>query len=150
LKNFAFRRDRETPMSNLQRSLIKALGILLALAVMPPVSTNAFAAAPYPSKPVRIIVAMAPGGSNDMVGRLIAAKLSERLGKQVFVENRGGAGGVIGAESVAKADPDGYTLLLISGSHVIQPALQKLPYDPIKSYTLIARVATGRWSGRGW
>jgi tripartite-type tricarboxylate transporter receptor subunit TctC len=119
--------------------LLKVVGLLITIVLTPGLSL----AAQYPAKPVRIVVAMAPGGSNDMVGRLIAAKLTDRLGKQVIVENRGGAGGVIGAESVAKAEPDGYTLLLISGSHVIQPALQKLPYDPIRSYTPIARIGTG-------
>ena len=106
------------------------------------VSAGFVVAAAYPSKPVRLVIAMAPGGSNDLVGRMIASNLTERLQKQVLVENRAGGGGIIGAEYVAKADPDGYTLLLIGGSHIIQSAFQELPYDPIKSYSLIARVGT--------
>ena len=101
------------------------------------------AADAYPSKPVRLIIPFPPGGSNDIVGRLIAAKLSERLGKQVVVDNRGGAGGVIGTEMAAKADPDGYTLLIASAAYAINPALYKLPYDPMKSFTPIAKLGSG-------
>ena len=89
-------------------------------------------------------IPLPPGGSNDIVGRQIAAKLSERLGKQVVVENRGGAGGIIGTEMVAKADPDGYTLLIAAAHHTVYtPLHQKLPYDPMKSFTPIARVGSG-------
>ena len=69
--------------------------------------------------------------------------MSERLGKQVLVENRGGGGGIIGTEMVAKADPDGYTLLIVAADHTIQPALQKLPYDPVKSFTPITKLTSG-------
>ncbi len=94
----------------------------------------------YPTKPVRIIVPFAPGGTADTLGRLAAQKLSESLGQQFVIENRGGAGGVIGSEIVAKAQPDGY-MLVVSGvaSHAIQPALSKnVPFDPIKDFTHIA------------
>jgi tripartite-type tricarboxylate transporter receptor subunit TctC len=100
-------------------------------------------AASYPSRPVRLIVPYPPGGTTDIVGRLIAAKLSKHLGKQVIVDNRGGGGGIIGTEAAAKAAPDGYTLFVGSGAYSIQPALQKLPYDPLKSFTPVARAVSG-------
>jgi tripartite-type tricarboxylate transporter receptor subunit TctC len=97
----------------------------------------------YPSKPVRLIIPFPPGGSNDIVGRFIATKLSERLGKQVVADNRGGAGGVIGTEAAAKSDPDGHTLLIISSAYAINTSLYKLPYDPVKAFSPIAKVGTG-------
>jgi tripartite-type tricarboxylate transporter receptor subunit TctC len=112
-----------------------AFALLLALA--------APAAAEYPDRPVRLIIPFPPGGSNDVVGRLVAHQLSEKLGHKVFVDNRGGAGGVLGTEAVATAAPDGYTLLIISIAHAVNPALYKLNYDPIKSFTPISILATG-------
>jgi len=97
----------------------------------------------YPNRPVRLIVPFPPGGSNDVVGRLVAMQLSTQLGQQVFVDNRGGAGGVIGTEACATAAPDGYTLCIISIAHAVNPALHKLNYDPIKSFTPISVFATG-------
>lgn len=94
----------------------------------------------WPSRPVRIVAPFAPGGSADTLGRLIAQKLSEQLKKNFFVENRPGAGGVVGSELVAKSAPDGYTLV-VSGiaSHVIAPQLPAgTPYDPLKDFTHIA------------
>ena len=92
----------------------------------------------YPTKPVRIIVPFPPGGINDTVGRMIATQLSERLGKQFVVDNRGGAAGIVGSELAANAPKDGYTLLIVSLVHAVNPWLYKLPYDPIKSFTPIA------------
>jgi tripartite-type tricarboxylate transporter receptor subunit TctC len=100
----------------------------------------------YPSKPVRLIISFAPGGSDDIIGRLIATQLSERLGKQVVVDNRPGGGGIVASEIVAKSDPDGYTLLLIQISHTMQAALQKLPYDPVKSFSPIAKLGRGTYA----
>jgi tripartite-type tricarboxylate transporter receptor subunit TctC len=104
------------------------------LALAPP----AFAQG-WPAKPVRIIVPFAPGGTADTLGRLVAQKLGESFKQQFVVENRAGAGGVIGSEIVAKAAPDGY-VLVVSGvaSHCIQPALSKVPFDPIRDFTHIA------------
>jgi tripartite-type tricarboxylate transporter receptor subunit TctC len=124
-------------MPTLHGTLLKAAGLLLAL-------TTAVAAQDYPNKPVRLIIPFPPGGSNDGVGRLIATHLSERLGKQVVVDNRGaGAGGVVGSEVAANAPHDGYTLLIISLAHAVNPWLYKLPYDPIKSFTPVAILASG-------
>jgi len=115
--------------------LWSALALLLAL--------TAPAAAEYPDHPVRLIIPFPPGGSNDVVGRLVANQLSEKLGHKVFVDNRGGAGGVLGTEAAAAAAPDGYTLLIVSIAHAVNPALYKLNYDPIKSFTPVSILATG-------
>src|SRR6476646_4198405 len=92
-----------------------AFAVLLAL--------TAPAAAEYPDHPVRLIIPFPPGGSNDVVGRLVARQLSAKLGQQVVVDNRGGAGGVLGTEAAVQAPPDGYTLLMISIGHAVNPAL---------------------------
>jgi tripartite-type tricarboxylate transporter receptor subunit TctC len=102
------------------------------------------AAAPdYPTRPIRLIVPFAPGGGTDMVARVIAPKMTERLGTSVVVDNRGGAGAIIGTAMAAKAAPDGHTLLVCDTAHTIQPALQKLDYDPVKSFSLIASLVVG-------
>ena len=116
-----------------------ALALTLALTV----SVSRPAAAEYPDRPVRLIIPFPPGGSNDVVGRLVASQLSEKLGHKVYVDNRGGAGGVIGTEAAASAAPDGYTLLVVSIAHAVNPALYTLKYDPIKSFTPISIMATG-------
>jgi tripartite-type tricarboxylate transporter receptor subunit TctC len=97
----------------------------------------------FPAKPVRLVVPFPPGGPADGLGRLLAEKLKQSWGESVIVENRGGAGGNIGAELVAKAAPDGYTLLLNASNHVINSALlEKMPFDPIKDFTPITEVAS--------
>ena len=134
---------KEKPMPNMESLLMKALGLLLALAIVLPLSAAVAAADSYPSKPVRLIVPYAPGGGGDFAARTIASKLSEPLGQQVVVENRGGAAGIIGMEMVAKSAPDGYTLLLHSGALVTNPLFFKVPYDPEKSFTPITLVNSG-------
>jgi tripartite-type tricarboxylate transporter receptor subunit TctC len=104
---------------------------------------SAAAAQEYPVKPIRLIIPFPPGGSNDIVGRLVAAELSGRLGRQVIVDNRGGAGGVLGTELAANADPDGYTLLIVSVAFTFNPSLYKLRYDPEKSFTPVAMLGVG-------
>ena len=123
-------------MRNLLLRLSGAVMVLLALAA-------SAAADDYPSKPVRLIVPFPPGGSNDVVGRLVAQQLGAQLGQQVFVDNRGSAGGMVGAEMAAAAAPDGYTLLVVSIPFAVDPALHKLNYDSIKSFAPIALLATG-------
>jgi tripartite-type tricarboxylate transporter receptor subunit TctC len=103
----------------------------------------ASAADDYPNRPVRLIVPFPPGGSNDVVGRLIAKQLGEELKQNVYVDNRGGAGGTIGTEACAVAAPDGYTLCIISIAHAVNPWLHKLNYDPIKSFVPVSILATG-------
>jgi len=97
----------------------------------------------FPARPIRIVVPFTPGGGNDIMGRFIAAKLTERLGRQTVVENRPGADGIIGADVVAKAPPDGYTLLIISVSYAMNAALHKLPYDPVTSFAPVAQIGIG-------
>ena len=100
-------------------------------------------AADYPARPVRIIVPFAPGGPTDIMARVMAAHLGERLGGSFIVENRPGAGGNIGAGVVAHADPDGYTLLIHSSALVVNPGLYKqVPYDPYKDFAPIAELGT--------
>jgi tripartite-type tricarboxylate transporter receptor subunit TctC len=118
------------------------LGLLLALWATALYTTNA-AAQTYPSKPVRMIIPFPPGGSNDVVGRMIAFQLSERLGRQVVAENQGGAGGIIGTDLVARSAPDGYTLLLISVAHAFGASMYKLPYDSIAAFAPVALLGTG-------
>ncbi|MCC6533491.1 MAG: tripartite tricarboxylate transporter substrate binding protein [Burkholderiales bacterium] len=100
------------------------------------------APADYPRKPVRLIVPFAPGGPVDVVARSIAPKMGEALGQQVLVDNRGGAGSAIGSELAAKAPPDGYTILMVSGSYVMNPAMvKKLPYDSVKDFAPVSLMA---------
>jgi tripartite-type tricarboxylate transporter receptor subunit TctC len=118
-------------------TLLKAIGLLLALCA------SAFAQ-DYPTKPVRLIVPFPPGGSNDVVARLLTTHLGERLGKQVVVENRAaGAGGVVGSEYAFSQPHDGYTLLIISLAYSVNPWLYKLPYDPFKGMTPVAMFGSG-------
>ena len=93
----------------------------------------------YPTKPIRLIVGFAPGGGTDIVARALAPKMSESLGQSVIIENRPGAGGLIGTGVVVNAEPDGYTLLVQSASYAANPAIyKKLPYDPLKSLIDVA------------
>ena len=95
------------------------------------------------SKPLRIIVPFAPGGSNDIVGRALATELSLRLKRNVFVENRPGAGGVMGTDMAAHSEPDGNTLVLISSTFTMNPSIMKLNYDPIKSFIPVSMIGMG-------
>lgn len=104
------------------------------------------AAAQAPPKPVRLIVGFAAGGATDITARMIAPKLSESLGVPVVVENRGGSGGLIATEMVARAQPDGSTLLLMPAADAVQPALRaKLPYDLERDFAPVSRIVTGPW-----
>lgn len=107
------------------------------------VPLSAQAQADYPNKPIRLIIGFPPGGSTDIVGRIVAQKLGERLGQTIVVENRAGAGGTIGAELAAKAAPDGYTLTIgTTSTHAVAAgAYSKLPYDPVKGFMPISLVA---------
>ncbi|HYA46958.1 MAG TPA: tripartite tricarboxylate transporter substrate binding protein [Burkholderiales bacterium] len=96
----------------------------------------------YPNKPVHMIISFTPGSSTDIVGRIVGQKLSEMWGQPVVAENRAGAGGSIGSAVVAKADPDGYTLLVNSNAHCVNPAIYaKLPYDTLRDFSDIAPLA---------
>ena len=97
----------------------------------------------YPTRPVRVIVGFPPGSGTDMIARFVGNKLTERLGQQVVVDNRPGANGIIAAELVAKAAPDGHTLLAMSISHTKNAAVYKLPFDAVKSFTPITQLGAG-------
>src|SRR4051812_45474488 len=116
-----------------------ALAILGLLA--PPTQMQA-QAQQYPTKPVHVVISFTPGSSTDIVGRIVMQKLSEIWGQPVVPENRGGAGGSIGSAAVGQAQPDGYTLLINSNAHTVNPAIYaKLPYDTLKDFTDIAPLA---------
>ena len=101
------------------------------------------AAQQYPVKPVRIIVPFAPGGGSDFIARFTAQRLTESLGKQVIVENRPGAGGLLGIEAGVRSDPDGYTLTLIASSYTVNPALYPLKFDPVSDITPVVQISQG-------
>ena len=113
-----------------------------ALAAQRPASDGS--AQNFPARPIRIIVPQAPGGSNDIMARYIGGQLAERVGRPVVVDNRPGAEGMIGTEIVARATPDGYTLLMASRAFTMNPAVvKKLPYDPIKDFDWVAMLGNG-------
>jgi len=119
-----------------KRTLLAQVMVLLGIFA----SMNCEAA--YPERPIRLIVPFAPGGGNDVMARILGQKLTESWGQQVIADNRSGAGGNIGADIVAKADPDGYTFLFISVSFVINAAMQpKLPFDPVRDFSAVGRLA---------
>ena len=97
----------------------------------------------YPTRPIRLIVPQAPGGSNDIMARFIGNYLTERLGRQVVVDNRPGAEGMLGTEIVARSAPDGYTLLMVSAAFTMNPAVRKVPYDPLKAFDWVAMLGSG-------
>src|SRR5262245_15329635 len=121
-------------MKLVRRQFLRFAGLGAAL----PWSYAAAAAPAYPDKPVRVIVPFAVGGPTDIVARLIAQKLSESWGQQVYVENAAGASGNIGTRTVARAAPDGYTVLVTTSGFVVNPSLYaNIPYDPIKDFAPI-------------
>ena len=120
-------------MKTLARSLIAA-----ALSL---VTFSAVHAQSYPNKSVKLIVPSAPGGFTDVVARILSQRLSTVMGQQFVVENKAGAGAVIGTDFVAKSTPDGYTLVIVSSNHVISPWIYKtVPYDPLKSFVAVAKL----------
>lgn len=123
-------------------ALLVAAISLSAIAHAQPAATGAAQA--YPNRPIRVIVPLAPGGGTDTVARLVSGKLSELLGQQLVVDNRGGGGGVIGTEIAAKANADGYTILMgsITTNAVNSVLYRKLPYDPLRDFAAISMVGT--------
>jgi len=128
-------------MRTTRSSYLAVLG-LLAVALPAAHSAAQPPAAGFPDKPVRIIVPFPPGGSNDMLIRYLGIKLTDRLGQQIVVDNRGGANGIIGADLAAHAPADGYTLLMVSTSYVMNAAVRPLPYDVEKSFDPVSMIGT--------
>ena len=124
-------------MNTAYKAAMRSLLVLTLLALSLP---NGFAQG-YPNRPVRLIVPFAPGGFTDVVARILGQKLSVAMGQQFVIENKAGAGSTIGTDFVAKAAPDGYTLVMVSTTHVISPWIYKtMPYDPIKSFTPVSKL----------
>ncbi len=128
-------------MPKLRALIILGTGLLPALATF--AAPAPAAAAEYPTRSIRLIIPFPPGGSNDVVGRIVANQLGQKLGQQVFVDNRAGAGGVVGTDVAAKSTPDGYTLLVISVAHAVDPWIYKEPFDPIKDFVPVGILGTG-------
>ncbi len=134
-----------TPDSRLQRA-VRGAGVIphpssfilcLALAATPCVAQT------FPAKPIRFLVPFGPGGVGDITARAVAQKLSDQMGQQVIIDNRPGAGGVVASEIVAKAEPDGHTLLLLNNAHAISMSLFKsLPYDTLRDFAPVSTVGT--------
>jgi tripartite-type tricarboxylate transporter receptor subunit TctC len=123
--------------------MAKALRLLAALVAFIALG-NTHAQTVYPNRPVRLVVPFAPGGTNDILGRLVADKFSEKLGQPFIADNRGGANTMLGSEIVARATPDGHTLLIVSASIAVNPSLvRKLPYDTERDFAPIGLVAGG-------
>ena len=127
-----------------ERMTVRISGILAATLVAATASSGAAVAQEFPNKPLRLIVPFPPGGGNDILARSVGQRLAEIIGQQVIIDNRGGAGGLIGAELAAKAVPDGYTIFLASiGNLAFNPALHaKLPYDPVRDFAPVTLLAT--------
>jgi tripartite-type tricarboxylate transporter receptor subunit TctC len=122
--------------------LRRCVAVLLSLCLLP--AMPALAEGTYPTKPIRLVVPFSPGAGTDTVARFVAQKLSERLGQLVVVDNRTGAGGAIGAAEVAKAEPDGYTLLFVASPFTTVAASAKNPgYDPVGQFVPVAPIASG-------
>lgn len=123
----------------LKQILIASSAILLGIG-----ATSSHAQA-YPNKTIRMIVPIAAGGGTDTMARLISQKLAEQMNVTVFVDNRPGAGTVIGTEYFSKTPPDGYTLMTVAPEFSIQPSLRKVPYDPIKDFSFITQLTSGQY-----
>mgnify|MGYP000488132503 CR=1 FL=1 len=123
------------------RHFVRQLCQAALLSCLVGITAPAALAQAYPNKPIKLIVPFAPGGFTDVVARILGQKLSVSLGQPFVIENKAGAGSTIGTDFVAKAAPDGYTLVMVSTTHVISPAIYpKLPYDPIKSFTPVSKL----------
>jgi tripartite-type tricarboxylate transporter receptor subunit TctC len=126
-----------------RRKLIKGAGALAAGAAAPAILRIRSAYAAYPERPVKIVVANTPGGPSDIVGRILSGALQQSTGKTFVIENRGGAGGNIGMEYAARAEPNGYTILLATNAYSVNYGLyQQLPFDPYKDFVGVSELAT--------
>lgn len=124
--------------------LVRPYQVVMLTALMTLLPAGAGAQGAYPSRPVRLVVPFAAGGTNDILGRIVAEKFSEKLGQPFVADNRGGANTVVGSEIVARAAPDGHTLLMVSASIAVNPGLvRKLPYDTTRDFAPVSRVAGG-------
>jgi tripartite-type tricarboxylate transporter receptor subunit TctC len=126
-----------------QEEFVESLGrvLLVAISLAVPLVATAAGAVDYPTRPVRIIVPLVPGGINDLLARAIGASLGERMGQQFVIDNRPGANTIVGTDLTAKAPPDGHTLLIVPGGHAINPSMyRKLPYDTVRDFAGVALI----------
>lgn len=123
--------------------LTLAAGAALLALISHAVAAQSENTSTFPTRPIRFIVPFPPGGSNDILGRILGQKMGEKLKQTVIVDNRPGADGIIGTEIVSRATPDGHTILIISTSYTMNPAIHKLPYDSIKSLAPVSMIARG-------
>jgi tripartite-type tricarboxylate transporter receptor subunit TctC len=135
-------RSHDTKSAPSRRQIVKAAGILAAGTAAPAILRVGAALAAYPDRPVRIVVANTPGGPSDIIARIMAAAMQEATGGSFIVENKGGGGGNIGMGYAARADADGYTILLTTSAFAVNPGLYNtLPYDPFKDFAAICELA---------
>jgi tripartite-type tricarboxylate transporter receptor subunit TctC len=126
-----------------RREILRAAGVTISAIATSSLKPTRASAAGYPERPVRIIVPFAPAGPTDIMARILSAPLGPAIGGSVITENRAGAGGNLGIGNVARADADGYTLLVTSSAYVVNPGLYaKIPYDPLKDFAAIAELGT--------
>ncbi|HLF38475.1 MAG TPA: tripartite tricarboxylate transporter substrate-binding protein, partial [Burkholderiales bacterium] len=122
--------------------MVRRLPQLAGLVILAAIAASASAQS-YPTRPVRLLVPFGPGGVGDITARVVAQKIGASLGQQIVVDNRPGAGGIVASEIVAKAAPDGYTLLLLNNAHAVSMSLFKsLPYDTLRDFAPVSSIAT--------
>lgn len=137
-------RDDTPELSALKRTRHSSTFLSIALLLAATFTSLAAPGQTYPAKPIRLLVPFAPGGGNDALARILGSRLGETFGNQVVIDNRAGGGGIIANDVVAKAAPDGYTLLLgYVGPLAVSPSIQKLPYDPVTDFTALGFLASG-------
>jgi len=124
---------------------MKTVRAVLFFALMAVSAAAAAQGTPWPNKPVRVVVPFAAGGSTDIVARILCARLSEAFGQQFIVDNRAGAGGSVGSDITQRANPDGYTVIIVATSYATNAALYSMPFDPVKGITPIALLHSGPW-----
>jgi tripartite-type tricarboxylate transporter receptor subunit TctC len=122
---------------------MKTIRVLLMWVLAAGLSAAQAQTGKWPDKPVRVVVPFAPGGSTDIIARVLTVRLSQEFGQQFVVDNRSGAGGSIGTDIVVRANPDGYTLIIVATSYATNAALYKLPYDPVKDIAPIGMLHKG-------
>ncbi len=138
--------EKVHPMNPTMRRTPGILAVLLFTATAPVAGQTKAPAASYPERSIRLVVPLAPGGNSDLIARLLGQKLADRLGQPVVIDNRPGAGGVIGTDLVAKAQPDGHTLLMgFFAPLSVSPAMTRVPYDTLKDFSPITRIASAQY-----
>jgi len=131
---------RDAPRATRIEPMQRLASLFCAAALLLP-ATALHAQTGYPNRPIRLIVPYPPGAGTDIIARTVGQKLGEILGQQIVIDNRGGGGGVIGADAGAKAPPDGYTMVLVTSTFAMTPTLQKPPYDPVRDFTPLVLLA---------